>query len=184
MTSPEEKKWYIYVVDHHEGPFSISELQDKMNLGLVTETSFVWADGMQDWEPVTEVEDLSSIFKNSALVAVQNNYKSEEESPAIFAPDISENVLETKQIEDQPIVFNPPDNLDDPSRQLSPISLEEVPGSSSIEAQPLMELQPLNSLAPDPGERSGLRFPPLEEIQSEGSFTRERTNGSNITKRT
>lgn len=44
-----EKKWFIYVGDRHEGPFTVSEIWDGIDSGRFQSTAFVWADGMKDW---------------------------------------------------------------------------------------------------------------------------------------
>jgi len=57
MNSLPAKKWFVYVQDHHEGPFSVAELQQRRNSGL-TEQSFVWAEGMADWLTIAEIPQL------------------------------------------------------------------------------------------------------------------------------
>ena len=32
--SEEQKIWFIYITDHHEGPFTISEIKEKVTQGL------------------------------------------------------------------------------------------------------------------------------------------------------
>jgi len=44
-----EKKWFIYVGDRHEGPFTVSEIWDGIESGRFQKSAFVWADGMKDW---------------------------------------------------------------------------------------------------------------------------------------
>lgn len=51
-----EKKWFVYLGDHHEGPFSIDELQGKLSAGQVSTTQYVWCDGMTDWKLMSEVD--------------------------------------------------------------------------------------------------------------------------------
>src|SRR4051812_29705440 len=73
-----EKKWFVYVGDHHEGPFSLEEVQGKMVQGDVSTESFVWAEGMTDWKPMTEMSDFAPILTSTA-----------EAAPVVSAPDIS-----------------------------------------------------------------------------------------------
>ncbi len=63
MDGFKEKKWFVYLGDHHEGPFSLEDIQSKLNLGLVTPSSFVWAEGMGDWKLMSEVEAFQAILK-------------------------------------------------------------------------------------------------------------------------
>jgi hypothetical protein len=61
MNTVSEKKWFVYVGDHHEGPFSLADVREKMTAGLVTTESFVWAEGMPDWKAMSEVSEFSSL---------------------------------------------------------------------------------------------------------------------------
>ncbi len=44
-----EKKWFIYVGDHHEGPFTVEEIWGGIDGGRFARTGFVWCEGMTDW---------------------------------------------------------------------------------------------------------------------------------------
>src|SRR5690242_16629809 len=57
-----EKKWFVYLGDHHEGPFSLEEIQGKMSEGRVTRENYVWADGMADWQPMPQVPDFNALL--------------------------------------------------------------------------------------------------------------------------
>lgn len=59
MDAMNEKKWFVYLEDHHEGPFSVSEIQSKLTQNAVRKEHYVWCEGMQDWKPMTEVQDFS-----------------------------------------------------------------------------------------------------------------------------
>jgi hypothetical protein len=62
MDGFKEKKWFAYLVDHHEGPFSLEEIQGKIAQGQLSGTSYVWADGMADWKMMTDVEVFDSML--------------------------------------------------------------------------------------------------------------------------
>jgi hypothetical protein len=49
MNIENEKKWFVYVGDHHEGPFNANEVNEKKTAGLVNDESYVWCEGMSDW---------------------------------------------------------------------------------------------------------------------------------------
>lgn len=57
-----EKKWFIYVQDHHEGPFTVDEIWNGIDGGRFAKTGFVWADGMKDWVALATLPD----FERSA----------------------------------------------------------------------------------------------------------------------
>ncbi len=56
-----EKKWFVYLGDHHEGPFSLDEIKEKMTQGVVRTDMYVWAEGMVDWVPMVEVSEFSML---------------------------------------------------------------------------------------------------------------------------
>ena len=73
------KIWFLYVVDHHEGPYSKEEIHQKVKKGEATSTSYVWKDGMPDWTPMTEVTEFKA--------ADGKKEKEKKEAPAkSFAP--------------------------------------------------------------------------------------------------
>lgn len=66
MDGYEEKKWFVYMGDHHEGPFSLSDVQVKLSLGSVSAASYVWAEGMGDWKLITEVPEFGPMTAAAA----------------------------------------------------------------------------------------------------------------------
>lgn len=58
MNTEIEKKWFIYVDDHHEGPFSLEEVYLKHKGGLVKSDSYFWKEGMADWQMLSQIEEL------------------------------------------------------------------------------------------------------------------------------
>lgn len=60
------KKWFIYVVDHHEGPFSLEDIKLMMESHSVTADSFAWTEGMEDWRAITKIPDFSSLLAQEA----------------------------------------------------------------------------------------------------------------------
>jgi hypothetical protein len=69
MDGFDEKKWFVYLTDHHEGPFSLAEIQAKMAQSQVTTANYVWAEGLTDWKPMHEVAEFGSILNTSQQVA-------------------------------------------------------------------------------------------------------------------
>lgn len=65
MDGFKEKKWFVYIGDHHEGPLSIEEIQQQLRLGRVSLESFVWVEGMADWKIMTELPEFQVILKSS-----------------------------------------------------------------------------------------------------------------------
>jgi len=54
-----DKKWFIYVGDHHEGPFTVHEIASGIIEGKFQKTGFVWCEGMGDWQPMSQLEEFN-----------------------------------------------------------------------------------------------------------------------------
>ena len=70
MNSELQKKWFVYLSDHHEGPFNTVELNQKQKNGSVNDQSYVWTEGMTDWKPLLEVNELSHELKKLESVLI------------------------------------------------------------------------------------------------------------------
>lgn len=64
-----EKKWFIYVGDHHEGPFTVSEIWDGIGNGSFQKTAFVWCDGMKDWVTLMELPEFERVVPDVVPVS-------------------------------------------------------------------------------------------------------------------
>ncbi|MGE3262600.1 MAG: GYF domain-containing protein [Bacteriovoracia bacterium] len=60
--SDQGKIWFIYLTDHHEGPFSAQEVAEKAKQGLVNGQTLAWKDGMAEWVPAETIPELASAF--------------------------------------------------------------------------------------------------------------------------
>jgi hypothetical protein len=58
--SEQQKIWFIYLTDHHEGPFTPAEVAEKIGQGAVTPQSLGWKDGMAEWMPIESIAELSA----------------------------------------------------------------------------------------------------------------------------
>jgi hypothetical protein len=59
----DEKNWFIAINDHHEGPYSLSQL--KRDARLFPDT-LVWREGFPDWTPARKVPELREIFNQDS----------------------------------------------------------------------------------------------------------------------
>lgn len=57
LKSMEQKEWFLYVVDHHEGPFTEDEIKKLVKNGEAKDTSFVWKEGMADWVMMNNITE-------------------------------------------------------------------------------------------------------------------------------
>lgn len=63
MNTENEKKWFVYVGDHHEGPLSEAEVYQRKQKGQVNPDSYVWREGMADWVLLSQVTDLTQAME-------------------------------------------------------------------------------------------------------------------------
>lgn len=87
-----EKKWFVYVGDHHEGPLSVPEIAARQDTGAVTADSYVWCEGMADWLMLSQVNELELGLREykeasrpatvNAAVSVESRKESTATAPA------------------------------------------------------------------------------------------------------
>lgn len=64
------REWFLFYNDSQYGPFTEEEVQGLAGVGKITPESFVWKDGMSDWEKIGSVAHFRSTFKNVAQIAM------------------------------------------------------------------------------------------------------------------
>ena len=67
MESVNERQWFVYLGNHHEGPFSVEEVQSRISKGVVGPESYVWRDGLSDWMMLREVSELGHLLVAGAV---------------------------------------------------------------------------------------------------------------------
>ncbi len=68
--SEDQKIWFIYLTDHHEGPFTAAEVAEKLGAGVVTGASLAWKDGMAEWVALETIPELAAVMGQSAAPAL------------------------------------------------------------------------------------------------------------------
>lgn len=61
-----EAQWHVNVTDTDQRTMTMAELVDAYNAGVVTQETFIWTDGMDDWKPLAEVEPVVTALHASA----------------------------------------------------------------------------------------------------------------------
>jgi predicted Zn finger-like uncharacterized protein len=59
-------QWHVNIADNDQRTMSLAELVDAYNAGVVTQDTFIWTDGMDDWKPLAEVDAVVSALHASA----------------------------------------------------------------------------------------------------------------------
>jgi predicted Zn finger-like uncharacterized protein len=59
-------QWHVNIGDNDQRTMTMPELVDAYNAGVVTQETFIWTDGMDDWRPLAEVEPVVSALHASA----------------------------------------------------------------------------------------------------------------------
>ena len=61
-----DTQWHVNVSDNDQRNMTIHELCDAYNAGVVTQETFIWTDGMDDWKPLSEVEAVVSALHGAS----------------------------------------------------------------------------------------------------------------------
>lgn len=61
------QSWHYVVNDEPQGPVPVRELTDLIAAGTVSPDDHVWADGMKDWLPISQVQDLAAWLPSQPL---------------------------------------------------------------------------------------------------------------------
>lgn len=64
--APGGAQWHVNVGDNDQRTMTMPELVDAYNAGVITQDTFIWTDGMDDWRPLAEVEPVVSALHASA----------------------------------------------------------------------------------------------------------------------
>jgi predicted Zn finger-like uncharacterized protein len=54
------EQWHVNVSENDQRSMSMAELVEAYNAGAVTQETFIWTDGMDDWKPLSEVDAVVS----------------------------------------------------------------------------------------------------------------------------
>ena len=81
-----QKKWFIYIGDHHEGPFSIEEMSARQKAGQVKSESYVWCEGMADWQMLSSVTELDLELKKREQIVSEKPKAPTQASAAASTP--------------------------------------------------------------------------------------------------
>ncbi len=66
-------KWYVAVDGKSVGPMSTGQLSTALSTGQYPASSMVWCDGLADWQPATEISELSNPAPATAPPPVTGN---------------------------------------------------------------------------------------------------------------
>ena len=82
-----DAQWHVNVTDTDQRTMSMAELVDAYNAGVVTQETFIWTDGMDDWKPLAEVEPVvSALHASAGQMAVGTPGAFETPGPAAYEP--------------------------------------------------------------------------------------------------
>jgi predicted Zn finger-like uncharacterized protein len=60
------EEWYVAINGVPVGPIRVAELRRKAAIGVVTEESLCWQEGMEEWRPVRAVAELAALVREAA----------------------------------------------------------------------------------------------------------------------
>lgn len=98
-----EQKWFIYINDHHEGPFTPEQILEGIAQSRFPKQAFVWAEGMADWLPIEQVPDfqveapVEKPLEKTVQFVSKSNLKEEETVKDLDSADVESKETETKK---------------------------------------------------------------------------------------
>ncbi|MCZ7677580.1 MAG: zinc-ribbon domain-containing protein [Sandaracinaceae bacterium] len=76
-----DAEWYVAAGDRQDGPFDAAQIAEQLASGAIDRETYVWKDGLPDWQPIGEVAELASSIAERAP-----DLFSPEPSASAFAP--------------------------------------------------------------------------------------------------
>jgi predicted Zn finger-like uncharacterized protein len=67
--SQDANPWHVNVAENDQRTMTLPELVDAYNTGVVTQDTFIWTEGMEDWKALGEVDVVVSALHESAAAA-------------------------------------------------------------------------------------------------------------------
>lgn len=117
-----DKKWFVYLNDHHEGPFSVDEIEEKKLQGQILPTThYVWCDGMKDWTLMDEVPEFRPLQAVAAKIAPPPSQVTRE-TPSAFleSPTVIERSTMEISVPNEPVAMEAPSIVDMPIEAAQP----------------------------------------------------------------
>jgi predicted Zn finger-like uncharacterized protein len=65
----EPAPWHVNVSDNDQRTMTLSEVVDAYNAGTITQDTFIWTEGMEDWKPLRDVEAVVGALHDNAAPA-------------------------------------------------------------------------------------------------------------------
>lgn len=66
-----KNRWFIFIHDKYEGPYSEEEITQKITTGRLTEESLIWTKDFEDWIPINKIEFFSPFF----MLPINNSHE-------------------------------------------------------------------------------------------------------------
>lgn len=157
MDGHEEKKWFVFMGDHHEGPFSLVDIQGKMSEGAVTPVNFVWCDGMQDWKVMSDVPEFEPLTTKPEPPSSMELGELEPPGPSLTiepAPAIEPTVF-SPSITVEAVPTENASLANEPMSALLPASNDVAPVITAVATESAASVMEMPSLAAAEDEKTG-----------------------------
>lgn len=74
-----KKKWHYVSDDKKIGPISDETIQEMLDTGVINSDTLIWTEGLENWEPVRNVDQFNSDSQPDAFLSPQTTNSSSEE---------------------------------------------------------------------------------------------------------
>lgn len=133
METQNEKKWFIYLIDHHEGPYSVNEIGKMVHEQKASSAYYIWSEGMPDWEVMSSVDSFRETLKSISAPPPPPS-----SSPTVEVAEAIDQGEASKSSASEPLLEETKEEV---SEVLEPV--EELEPVSAIEAEALEVSEPV-----------------------------------------
>src|SRR5260370_14145580 len=82
--------WLVSVAEGDQRTMQLSEVIDAYNSGVIVGDTFLWKEGMGDWQPLSEIGEIVDALNevnNAAAAAPQEEYQAH--APVAYSPPVA-----------------------------------------------------------------------------------------------
>src|SRR6476619_6032586 len=79
--------WLVSVAEGDQRTMQLGEVIDAYNSGVIVGDTYLWKEGMGDWQPLSEISEIVAALNEVAAAAPQEDYQAP--APAAYTPPVA-----------------------------------------------------------------------------------------------
>src|SRR5262245_48464153 len=81
---PANEVWLVSVAEGDQRPMQLQEVVDAYNSGVIVGDTYMWKEGMGDWQPLSEIAEIVNALNEANAAATAEDYQPA--APAAYTP--------------------------------------------------------------------------------------------------